>query len=128
MLSKKIIANKVNEETAREYLFNKFSRFGISDIRIEKTPLGMKIVIKTPKPGAIVTRANQILKESSRELGEYFKQESPRIEVESSANPNLDPAIVADSIAFKIAKYGPMKYKVVAHKAMDSIMEARRKK
>ena len=124
MLPKKIVANRVNDETAREYLFKKFSRFGISDIRIEKTPLGMKIVIKTPKPGAIITRANQILRESSKELGEYFNQESPRIEVEGSQDPNLDPAIVADSIAFKIAKYGPMKYKVVAHKAMDSIMSA----
>ncbi len=124
MLPKKIIASKVNEEAAREFLLKKFNRFGISDIKMDKTPLGMKIVIKTPKPGAIVTRANQILKESSKELGQFFNQESPRIEVENSSNPNLDPAIVADSIAFKIAKYGPMKYKVVAHKAMDSIMEA----
>jgi ribosomal protein S3 len=124
MLSKKIITNKVNEESAREYLFKKFNRFGISDIKIEKTPLGMKIIIKTPKPGAIITRANQILRESSKDLGEFFKQESPRIEVENSLDPNLDPAIIADSIAFKIAKFGPMKYKVVIHKAMDSIMAA----
>ncbi|EFD92626.1 MAG: KH type 2 domain protein [Candidatus Parvarchaeum acidophilus ARMAN-5] len=124
MLSKKIITDKVNEESAREYLFKKFNRFGISDIKIEKTPLGMKIIIKTPKPGAIITRANQILRESSKDLGEFFKQESPRIEVENSLDPNLDPAIIADSIAFKIAKFGPMKYKVVIHKAMDSIMAA----
>jgi ribosomal protein S3 len=124
MLSKKIITNKVNEEAAREYLFKKFNRFGISDIKIEKTPLGMKIIIKTPKPGAIITRANQVLRESSKDLGEFFKQESPRIEVENSLDPNLDPAIIADSIAFKIAKFGPMKYKVVIHKAMDSIMAA----
>ena len=124
MLPRKIITAKVNEEIVREYLLKKFNRFGISDIRIEKTPLGMKIVIRTPKPGAMVTRANQIIKDSSRELGDYFKQESPRIEIESSESPDLDPAIVADSIAFKISKYGPMKYKVVAHKAMDSIMSA----
>ncbi len=124
MLAKKIISTKVNEEVVREYLLKKFNRFGISEIKIEKTPLGMKIVIKTPKPGAIVTRANQIIKESSKELGGYLKQESPRIEIEGTENPNLDPAIVADSIAFKISKYGPMKYKVVAHKAMDSIMAA----
>ena len=124
MLTKKLMSAKVTEQTAREYLFKKFGRFGISDVRIEKTPLGMRVILRTPKPGIIVTRASQTLKEASKELGEYFKQEPPHIEVEHTDNPMLDPDAVADSIAFKISKYGPMKYKIVAHRALEDIMNA----
>ncbi|MCL5016770.1 MAG: hypothetical protein M1441_01345 [Candidatus Parvarchaeota archaeon] len=124
MLPKKIINSKTNDEVARELIMNRLSRFGISSVGIEKTPLGMKVVVRTTKPGFLLTRANQTLKDLSKELGVYFKQESPHIDVEQVDDPLLDPESVADSIAFKIAKFGPMKYKVVAHKAMDDIMAA----
>ncbi len=124
MLPKKVISSRVSEQGAYEYLEKKFSRFGISDIIISKTPLGMKVVIRTPKPGALVTRAAQTMRDASRYLGNYFKQEPPRIEVEQTEDPQLDPKIAADSIAFKISKYGPMRYKIIAHRAMDDIMAA----
>lgn len=124
MLPKKIISSRLNEQTAREYLFKKFNRYGISDIKIDKTPLGMKVVLKTPKPGILVTRGGQSLKEAAQELGKRFKQEPPHIDIEQTEDPMLDPEAVADSIAFKISKYGPMKYKIIAHKALDDIMNA----
>lgn len=124
MLPKKIINSRLNEETAREYLLKKFNRFGISDIKIDKTPLGMKVVLRTPKPGILVTRGGQALKEASKELGLYFKQEAPHIDIEQTDDPMLDPEVIADSIAFKIAKYGPMKYKIIAHRALDDIINA----
>jgi ribosomal protein S3 len=124
MLPKKIINSRVNEQIAKEYLLKKFNRFGISDIKIDKTPLGMKVVLKTPKPGILVTRGSQSLKEASKELGNYFKQEPPHIDIEQTETPLLDPEVIADSIAFKISKYGPMKYKIIAHKALDDIINA----
>ncbi|MCL4400984.1 KH domain-containing protein [Candidatus Parvarchaeota archaeon] len=124
MLPKKIINSRLNEQIAKEYLLKKFSRYGISEIKIDKTPLGMKVVLKTPKPGILVTRGGQSLKEAARELGEQFKQEPPHIEIEQTEDPLLDPEAVADSIAFKISKYGSMKYKIIAHRALDDIMNA----
>ncbi len=124
MLPKKIISSRINEQTAKEYLLKKFTRYGISDIKIDKTPLGMKVVLKTPKPGVLVTRGGQSLKEASKELGIYFKQEPPHIDIEQTEDPMLDPEVMADSIAFKISKYGPMKYKIVAHKALDDMINA----
>ena len=124
MLPKKIISLRVNEQVAKDYLIKKFSRFSISDIKIDKTPLGMRIALKTPKPGVLVTRGGQTLKEASKDLGAFFKQEPPHIDIEQSDSALLDPEVVADSIAFRIAKYGPMKYKIIAHRAMDEIMSA----
>jgi small subunit ribosomal protein S3e len=124
MLPKKILNSKVNERTAKEYLLKKFNRFAITDILIEKTPLGMRVVLKTPKPGLIVTRGNPLLKESSAYLGKYFNQEPPHIEVEQTEDSELNPEAIADSIAFKISKYGPMKYKIIAHRALDDVMRS----
>ncbi len=123
-MPKKIVSSKVSERKAKEYLLKMFNRFAITDIKVEKTPLGMRIVIKTPKPGLIVTRGNQLLKESSVYLGKYFNQEPPHIEVEQTDDPELNPEALVDSIAFKITKYGPLKYKVIAHHALDDIMKA----
>lgn len=124
MLPKKIISSRLNEQTAREYLLKKFNRFGISEIKIDKTPLGMKVVLKTPKPGVLVTRGGQSLKEASKELGTLFKQEPPHIDIEQTENQLLDPEVIADSIAFKISRYGPMKYKIIAHRALEDIIRA----
>lgn len=124
MLPKKLISNKTNEETAKEYLTKTFDRFGVSEVNIEKTPLGIKVVLKTPKPGSLISRSGSLLKDASMTLARIFKQEPPHIEIEQTQDPLLNPEAVADSIAFKIAKYGPMKYKTVAHEALDRIMQA----
>ncbi|MCL5017949.1 MAG: hypothetical protein M1573_01785 [Candidatus Parvarchaeota archaeon] len=124
MLPRKIISSRTIDQVAREMVMKRLMRFGISSVIIEKTPLGIKVVVRTTKPGFLLTRANQILRDLSKELGVYFKQEPPHIDVDQVDNALLDPETVADSIAFKIAKLGPMKYKIVAHRAMDDIMAA----
>ncbi len=124
MLARKIIATRISEQIAKEKLLKKFSNFGVSEVKIEKTPLGMKVILRTSKPGFLVTRASQLIKEASKELGEYFKQEPPHIDVEATDDPMLNPEVIADSIAFKISKYGPMRYKTIAHGALEDIMRA----
>ncbi len=124
MLPKKIINNRINEHVAKEYLTKTFNRYGVSEINLEKTPLGIKVVLKTPKPGSLISRSGSLLKEASTTLGKLFKQEPPHIDIEETIDPMLDPEVIADSIAFKIAKYGPMKYKTVAHEALDRMMQA----
>lgn len=108
----------------RDYLLKLFNKFGISDIKIDKTPLGVRVVIKTPKPRSIINRASNELRLASKRIGEIFEQTPPRIEVEESEDPMLDPNVVADAIAFRMSRFGPMKYKVIAHKVLDSVMEA----
>ncbi|MGC8681686.1 MAG: hypothetical protein ACP5RE_01110 [Candidatus Acidifodinimicrobium sp.] len=124
MQPKKMISSLMKEQVTRDYLLKLFSKFGISDIKLDKTPLGVRVVIRTPKPRAIVNRASNELRIASKKLGEIFEQSSPRIEVEESEDPMLDPNVVADAIAFRIARFGPMKYKVIAHKMLDAIMAA----
>lgn len=121
---KKITNSLIKEQIAKEYLMKKFNRLGISSVKIDKTPLGIKVIVYAYKPGLIVSRYSALLKEASAKVGQIFDIEPPRIDVEEVDNPMLDPEIIADSIAFNISRYGPMKYKVVAHKALDNIMKA----
>ncbi|MEM3191352.1 MAG: hypothetical protein QW292_04520 [Candidatus Parvarchaeota archaeon] len=119
-----MINTLMREQVTRDYLLKLFNKFGVSDIKLEKTPLGVRVVIKTPKPKSIINRASNELKLASKKLGEIFEQAPPKIEVEESEDPMLDPNVVADAIAFRISRFGPMKYKVVAHKILDSVMAA----
>ncbi len=120
----KIISNAMREQIAIEYLVKKFNRLGVSSVKIDKTPLGIKVVIFAYKPNLIISRYSNLLKEASSKIGQIFNIEPPRIDVEGVENPLLDPEIVADSIAFNIFRFGPMKYKVIAHKALDNTMKA----
>ena len=122
MLSKKIINSRVQEQKQREFTLRKLERFGVTDVKIDKTPLGIRVVAMTPKPGILITRASQLMHDMVKQLSTEYNQEIGRIEVEQVKEPILDPAVVADSIAFKINKYGPMRYKAIVHQIMEDVL------
>ncbi len=53
-----------------------------------------------------------------------FKLENPRIEIDEIHEPEFDAQIMADEIAISIEKFGPLKFKVIAYKALQRIMHA----
>lgn len=122
MLPKKIINSRVQEQKQREFTLGKLERFGVVDVKIEKTPLGIKVVALTPKPGILITRASQLMHDIVKQMSIEYNQEISRIEVEQVKDPILDPAVVADSISFKINKYGPMRYKAIVHQIMEDVL------
>lgn len=124
MEEKGIIKFKKDEFSVREYVRNSLGKGKISKVKIEYAPMGEKIIISTSKPGLIIGRGGEKIDELTRVLKSKFKLENPHIEIDEIAKPEFDSQIMADEIALGLEKFGPLKFKVIAYKALQKIMNA----
>lgn len=115
---------KKDEFSMRETIKNQIGKGKVSRVRIEYTPVGEKIVISTSRPGLIIGRGGEKIEELTKLLKEEFKLENPHIEIDEIKKPDLDAQLVADDIALGLERFGPVKFKVLAYKALQRIIKA----
>ena len=124
MEERKTVEFKKAEFSLKEYIKSSLGKGKISRVRIEYTPIGEKIIIATNKPGLVIGRGGEKIAELTKVLKTRFKLENPHIELEEIYTPQLDSQIMADEIALGLERFGPLKFKVIAYKALQNIMNA----
>lgn len=122
MIEKKFITEKLKEFQIQEYIETTLRNVGHSHTKLQKTPLGEKIIIYAARPGLIVGKKGENIKKLTTVLKKRFKLESPQIEISEVENPNLDATIVAEKIASALEKFGTNKFKAIGHKALQEVM------
>ena len=124
MEEKKFVAFKKEEREVKEYIKKSLGKGRISNVSIEYTPVGEKIIIATSKPGLVIGRGGEKIQELTTVLKKRFKFDNPHIDIEEIMEPYLDAQLVADEIAVLLEREGPSKFKVVAYRMMQNIMNA----
>jgi small subunit ribosomal protein S3 len=124
MEEKNIVQFKKKEFEIREYIKSLLEKGKVSKVRIEYTPIGEKIVVSTHKPGLVIGRRGEKIDELTRVLKTRFKLENPIIEIDEIIKPELDAQINADDIALSLERFGPLRFKVIAYRALQKIMNA----
>jgi len=124
MEEKKFVAFKKEELGVKEYVKESLGKGRISDVSIEYTPVGEKIIIATHKPGLVIGRRGEKIDELTRVLKKRFKLDNPHIEIKEIIQPRLDAQLVADDIAVMLERDGSMKFKVIAYKMLQDIINA----
>lgn len=124
MESKNVVKLKKDEFAIREYIKKSLGKGRISKVNIEYTPVGEKIIIFTDKPGLVIGRGGERINQLTNTLKKRFKLENPLIEIEEIKNPEFDAQIMADEIALTLERMGPLKFKVIAYKALQKIISA----
>ncbi|MBW2996904.1 30S ribosomal protein S3 [Candidatus Woesearchaeota archaeon] len=122
MIERQIVASNVKELEIQEYIINALKNLGQSHIKLQRTPLGEKIIIHASRPGLIVGRKGQNIKKLTEDLKANFKLENPQIEINEVENPNLDAQIVAERIASSLEKFGTQRFKGIGHRVMSDVM------
>ncbi len=124
MIERKFVAQKIKELQIEEFIGSTLKNVGHSHTKMVKTPLGEKIVIHAARPGLVVGRKGQNIKELTKTLKGKFGLENPQIEISEVQNPYLDAKIVAEKMTDALEKFGSQKFKAVGHKTMESVMQA----
>ncbi len=124
MIERKFVAQKIKEFQIEEYITETLNNVGHSHTKMVKTPLGEKIVIYTSRPGLIVGRRGQNIKQLTKTLKKKFDLENPQIEISEVENPNLDANIVAEKIVDALERFGSQKFKAIGHKIMTDVMRS----
>jgi len=124
MEEKKFIQFKKEEFRVKEFIKNSMRKGQMSSVRVEYTPVGERIIIATHKPGLIIGNRGEKITELTAVLKKKFKLENPHIDIQEIRKADLDAQLVADSIANSIEAMGPLKFKVIAYRTLQRIIDA----
>lgn len=124
MIERKFVAEKMKELQVEEFVGKHIGLGKYSKIEIKKTPLGEKVIIYTAKPGLIVGKRGEAIKDLTKVLKIRFKMENPQIEVSEVAKPDLDAQTVAENVSTTLEKFGPKRFKAIGYKVLQRIIDA----
>ncbi|MBN2141706.1 30S ribosomal protein S3 [Candidatus Woesearchaeota archaeon] len=124
MIERKFVNQHIKEFEIKEYVRDNLSRVGLSDVKLQRTPLGEKIIISTSRPGLVVGRSGSNISKLTKDLKEKFSLENPQIEIEEVVSVGLDANIIAEMIVNSLERFGLARFKGVGHKALSDVMAA----
>ncbi|MBS3091982.1 30S ribosomal protein S3 [Candidatus Pacearchaeota archaeon] len=124
MEERKFVSFKKDEFKVKEFVKLYLGKGKVSKVNIEYTPVGEKVVMLTSKPGLIIGRGGEKIEKLTEVLKKRFNLENPHIEIQEIKDRNLDAQAVADEIAIGLENTGPIKFKIVAYKLLQEIINA----
>ncbi|HLC66239.1 MAG TPA: 30S ribosomal protein S3 [Candidatus Nanoarchaeia archaeon] len=124
MIERQFVVQKMKEFQIQEFISSSLKNSGHSHTRVQRTPLGEKIIIFASRPGLIVGRKGQNIKKLTLQLKRKFDLENPQIEISEVESIFLDAQIVAEMIANSLERFGSQRFKGIGHKLMMDAMNA----
>lgn len=120
---KKFFVNYAMRKIQIERFIRKyFPSESYSSIELERTPLGVKIVIYTDRPGRIIGAGGGKINEMTDSLKTRFKLDNPQVDVKSIEKPDLDAKIVAKRITSALER--GFNYKKIGNVMLKRVMSA----
>ncbi len=105
-----------------EFIRKQFAQSKCGLIEVQYTPVVTRIIVHTTTPGLIIGSGGERIKETVELLKAKFKIENPQIDVQKISDPDLDPRIIAQSIAAAIET--GTNYKRLGNFYVQKIIEA----
>ena len=106
---KKFIQKALGDFAVKDFLKRELSQAGVSSIQIQKTPIATRIAIAVRRPGLVVGKKGQTIKDISELLQSTYGVENPQIEVIEVANPSLDAKLMAEKVGRQLETKGNVK-------------------
>lgn len=124
MIERKFVAQKMKEFQIEEFINQNLKNVGHSHTKMLKTPLGEKIVIYASRPGLVIGRKGQNIRQLTKTLKKKFELENPQIEISEIENINLDAQVMTERIVDSLERFGTQKFKGIGHRVMGDVMDA----
>ena len=121
-LERKFIEDNIRKFEVKEFLRKELERAGCGEIDIQRTPLGTRVIVHVQRPGLVIGRKGQAIRKLTTILKTRFGLDNPQIEVNELEVPELNPNVMAKSIANALER--GVHFRRAAYTALRRIMEA----
>jgi small subunit ribosomal protein S3 len=105
-----------------EFLEKKLEKAGYGGVTISKTPLGTHIVIYVMRPGLVIGRGGETIRELASILEEKFKVPNPQISVSEIEIPEFNAYVVASRVASALQR--GIHFRRAGFWALNQVMDA----
>jgi small subunit ribosomal protein S3 len=119
---KHFITESIKRTEIDEFLQKKLERAGYGGVTISKTPLGTHIVIYAMRPGLVIGRGGETIRELASILEEKFKVANPQISVSEIEIPELNAFVVASRVASALQR--GVHFRRAGFWSLNQVMEA----
>lgn len=119
---KHFIEESIKKTEINEFLQTKLERAGYGGVDITKTPLGTHIVVYAMRPGVVIGRGGETIKDLARVLEEMFGLPNPQISVSEIEIPELNAYVIASRIASGLRR--GVHYRRAGYWALNQVIEA----
>lgn len=119
---KHFMTESIKRTEIDEFLQKKLERAGYGGVTISKTPLGTHIVIYAMRPGLVIGRGGETIRELAAVLEEKFKVPNPQISVSEIEIPELNAYVVASRVASALQR--GVHFRRAGFWSLNQVMEA----
>jgi len=119
---KHFIGESVKKAEIDEFLRHELERAGYGGVEITKTPLGTHMVIYAMRPGLVIGRSGETIKNLATVLEEKFQVTNPQISVAELEIPELNSHVMASRVASALER--GVHFRRAGFWALNQIMEA----
>jgi small subunit ribosomal protein S3 len=121
-INKYFVKENLKKAEVNEFLARELSKAGYVGTELTKTPLGTRVVIYVARPGVVIGKRGQSIRDLTKILEERFGIENPQISVATVENPELNPHVIASQIVSALQK--GIHFRRAVYWALQRIMDA----
>jgi len=120
---RKFIRENTNRILIKEFLIKKIEGAGFGGMSIQRTPMGTRINILVERPGMVIGKSGNKIKELTEEIKNNFKVDNPQIEIqEAGSKASLNAQIMAEKLAEALER--GWHFRRAGHSTVKRIMDA----
>ncbi len=119
---KRFISEAIKNTEIDEFLLKRLDRAGYGGVNLSKTPLGTHVVIYAMRPGIVIGRGGETIRELAAILEQKFKVTNPQISVSEIEVPEFNAYVVASRVTSALQR--GIHFRRAGFWAMNQVMEA----
>jgi len=119
---KHFVGELVKKADIDEFLREEFEKAGYGGVDITKTPLGTHIVIYVMRPGLVIGRGGETIKDLAKMLEEKFQMSNPQISVAEIEFPEFNAFVIASRVTSALKR--GVHFRRAGFWALNQVMEA----
>ena len=119
---KKFVTENIRRVLLKEYLMKEISRAGFGGLQVQRVPNGTRVELTTERPGLVIGRRGQTIKNLTAAISNEFGFENPQIEAIEVENANLNAQIMAEKLAFSLER--GWHFRRAGHSTVRRIMDS----
>jgi len=120
---RKFVRENTNRLLIKEFLIKKIEGAGFGGMNIQRTPMGTRINILVERPGMVIGKSGNKIKELTEDIKNKFHVDNPQIEIqEAGSSASLNAKIMAEKLAEALER--GWHFRRAGHSTVKRIMDA----
>ncbi len=119
---RKVIQESTRRVLLKDFLVRESARAGFGGLDIQRTPMGTRVTLIAERPGILIGRRGELIKQLTHDVQERFKLDNPQIEVQEERQPSLNAQLMAEKLAATLER--GWHFRRAGHSTVRRIMEA----